>query len=145
MIQSSSKDQDNLRGRGAAGRGSRGRGRGRGGRNNQKSKKNYNNEKKFQEDSEVNEFKFKHETLVANRGPKQAQEMHTACKNYCNTVMMPNMYQTTDAMKKKVQSEFFDTKIDPAKCVDANGNVNETPKTMGTMQAKEELSIQLKK
>lgn len=57
---------------------------------------------------------------------------------------MPNMYQAIDGMKKKVQSEFVKIKIDLASCLDANGSESKTLKTMETMQAKEELSIQLK-
>lgn len=71
LTQSSLKGQDTSRDRGAAGRGSKGRGRGRGdGRHNQQTRNNHNNERSFQGESEVK--KFKHVTLIANGGPKQA-------------------------------------------------------------------------
>ena len=95
LSQSSLEGQDTSRDRGEAGRGSRGRGRGRGGgRRDQQTRKNHNNERSFQGESEVKEFK--HVTLIENGGPKQVQDIRTACKNYANTKTMPKMYVQMD-------------------------------------------------
>ena len=129
--QLSSKGQNTSRVRGAAERSSRGRG-----------KNNHNNKRLFQEDSEVKEFK--HVTLVANGGPKQAQDMHMACQNYANTKNMEKIYDVIKNIKKKDKSEFLTAKIDPANCLDNQGVAKEHLKTTEHMRAKEEMSLQLK-
>ena len=68
--------------------------------------------------------------LIANGGPKQAQEMRMACKNYCNTVMMLNLYRAINGMKKIDQSEFVKVKIDLSKSKDEEGKGDNNLKTM---------------
>ena len=87
---------------------------------------------------------FKHVTLVANGGPKQARDMHTACQNYANIKAMPNMYDVIKNMKKKEKSDFLTATIDPENCVDDKGDPKQHLKDMEHIRVKEEMSLKLK-
>ena len=74
---------------------------------------------------------FKNAMLIANGGPKQAWEMHTACKNYFNIMKVPKMYQTLNKMTKKEKLEFLTANHDKSKYKDLEGKVDDDLKSAG--------------